>query len=123
MLGKLKVEFTRTRPRRSNVERPVDSEPPSSSSAAPSTAEGRRHRRRAWLTLAAVAVAMGSYQGLRSLVTPSRQEPPKFTMQAEPRPLPVIVFADGDGRSTDLAPLRGMVVLLNIWATWPRYPP
>jgi len=39
-------------------------------------------------------------------------------MQAEPRLLPPLGFQDGDAKATDLARLRGNVVLLNIWATW-----
>jgi thiol-disulfide isomerase/thioredoxin len=36
----------------------------------------------------------------------------------QPRPLPEINFADGDGRTLTLTVFRGRVVLLNIWATW-----
>jgi thiol-disulfide isomerase/thioredoxin len=36
----------------------------------------------------------------------------------QPRPLPEIIFADGDGHALSLADFRGRVVLLNIWATW-----
>jgi len=44
--------------------------------------------------------------------------PLRFVVQAEPRPLPPLGFQDGDGNATDLAQLRGNVVLLNVWATW-----
>jgi thiol-disulfide isomerase/thioredoxin len=36
----------------------------------------------------------------------------------QPRSLPDIGFADGDGRPTRLSNFRGKVILLNIWATW-----
>lgn len=36
----------------------------------------------------------------------------------EPRLLPEIQFADGDGHPTWLSKHRGKVILLNIWATW-----
>ena len=36
----------------------------------------------------------------------------------EPRPLPELRFADGDGRDLTLGDFRGRLVLLNIWATW-----
>lgn len=44
--------------------------------------------------------------------------PLRFVMQAEPRELPPLRFVDADGKATNLAQLRGHVVLLNIWATW-----
>ncbi|MGH8185003.1 MAG: TlpA family protein disulfide reductase [Steroidobacteraceae bacterium] len=37
---------------------------------------------------------------------------------AQPRALPELAFADGDGTGRTLAGFRNRVVLLNIWATW-----
>ena len=36
----------------------------------------------------------------------------------QPRALPEILFADGEGRSLSLLDFRNRPVLLNIWATW-----
>lgn len=35
-----------------------------------------------------------------------------------PRPLPELVFQDGEGRKRSLTQFSGKVVLLNVWATW-----
>lgn len=35
-----------------------------------------------------------------------------------PKPAPELQFMDGDGKTRNLAELKGEVVLLNIWATW-----
>jgi len=43
---------------------------------------------------------------------------PKLSMHAKPRPMPALVFADGDGRTVRLKDFRGKVVVLNLWATW-----
>ncbi|MEW6415598.1 MAG: TlpA disulfide reductase family protein [Pseudomonadota bacterium] len=40
-----------------------------------------------------------------------------LTMQA-PRPAPALKLKDIEGKSHDLAKLRGKVVLINFWATW-----
>ena len=40
---------------------------------------------------------------------------PEFAMHGTPRPLPNIVFADGDNRARTLADFRGKSVLLNVW--------
>ncbi|MDO9468936.1 MAG: TlpA disulfide reductase family protein [Thiobacillus sp.] len=41
----------------------------------------------------------------------------KLTMQA-PKPAPALKLKDIEGKSHDLAKLRGKVVLINFWATW-----
>ncbi len=41
-----------------------------------------------------------------------------FAPLDEPRVLPELRFADGDGRALSIADFRGRLVLLNIWATW-----
>ena len=78
----------------------------------------KQQRRGALLIITALTVAAGLYQALRWGKQSSAQRPMRFTMQAEPRLLPEFVFVDGDGRTMNLAQLRGKVVLLNIWATW-----
>lgn len=40
-----------------------------------------------------------------------------LTLQA-PRPAPALKLKDIEGKSHDLAKLRGKVVLINFWATW-----
>jgi thiol-disulfide isomerase/thioredoxin len=37
---------------------------------------------------------------------------------AATEPLPNVYFQDGDGRTIDLASLKGKVVFINFWATW-----
>lgn len=41
-----------------------------------------------------------------------------FAIYAEPKPIPELRFARGDGSPATLESFRGKVVLLNIWATW-----
>ncbi|MDP3421792.1 MAG: TlpA disulfide reductase family protein [Thiobacillus sp.] len=41
----------------------------------------------------------------------------KLTMQA-PKPAPALKLKDIEGKSHDLAKLKGKVVLINFWATW-----
>jgi thiol-disulfide isomerase/thioredoxin len=43
---------------------------------------------------------------------------PNFVVHGAPRLVPVLPFADGEGKAIDLDAFRGKVVLLNIWATW-----
>lgn len=46
------------------------------------------------------------------------KSPAMMPLHDEPRPVPELRFADGNGRPLALADFRGKVVLLNIWATW-----
>ncbi|OFW31054.1 MAG: redoxin [Acidobacteria bacterium RIFCSPLOWO2_02_FULL_65_29] len=41
-----------------------------------------------------------------------------FNIYPQPRALPNVRFADGNGRGMTLRDLRGKVILLNVWATW-----
>jgi thiol-disulfide isomerase/thioredoxin len=41
-----------------------------------------------------------------------------FLVHPEPKPLPDIAFADGDGKPLKLSDWKGRVVLINLWATW-----
>jgi thiol-disulfide isomerase/thioredoxin len=41
-----------------------------------------------------------------------------FTPTVPPRPAPVEVFYDADGRDVSLLDFSGKIVLLNLWATW-----
>jgi thiol-disulfide isomerase/thioredoxin len=42
----------------------------------------------------------------------------KLVRAAEPKPMPAITFADGEGREIALADMKGKVLLVNLWATW-----
>jgi thiol-disulfide isomerase/thioredoxin len=42
----------------------------------------------------------------------------KLLRHDEPRDMPALRFADGDGRTVSLNDFRGKVVVLNFWATW-----
>ena len=78
-----------------------------------------RHRRRVVVLLATASLAgLGVYYGRSEFISIAGESAPRFSMQAEPRRLPNLMFADGDGRAMSLEQLRGKVVLLNIWATW-----
>ena len=41
-----------------------------------------------------------------------------LALDSNPRPLPPLTFADGDGKPTTLAHFHGHDILLNLWATW-----
>lgn len=41
-----------------------------------------------------------------------------FLVHPEPKPLPDIAFADGEGKPLKLSDWKGRVVLINLWATW-----
>lgn len=65
---------------------------------------------RSWFVGACLALAAS---------TAAAQSPPRnFVAHEQPKPVPAIAFADGEGRARSLADFRGKVVLLNIWATW-----
>lgn len=38
--------------------------------------------------------------------------------EAAAEPLPNVYFKDGDGKTIDLASLKGKVIFINFWATW-----
>jgi cytochrome c biogenesis protein CcmG/thiol:disulfide interchange protein DsbE len=65
----------------------------------------------AWVKLAALAVA--AFVVAQVLM---REQAPEVA--AEGRPAPAIALPALDGRTVDLAALRGRVVVLNFWATW-----
>lgn len=48
----------------------------------------------------------------------ARGEVAAFDASAAPKPAPVVAFKGPDGASTDLAALRGKLLLVNLWATW-----
>ncbi|AMB46445.1 TlpA disulfide reductase family protein [Methylobacterium sp. AMS5] len=41
-----------------------------------------------------------------------------FDASAPPKPAPAVAFKGPDGAPTDLASLRGKLLLVNLWATW-----
>ncbi|MBI5330443.1 MAG: TlpA family protein disulfide reductase [Betaproteobacteria bacterium] len=41
-----------------------------------------------------------------------------LTVLAEPKPAPALRLPDLDGKTVDLAALRGKLVVVNFWATW-----
>jgi thiol-disulfide isomerase/thioredoxin len=41
-----------------------------------------------------------------------------FVVKPERRPMPELVFFDGEGKQRSLSEWRGQVVLLNLWASW-----
>lgn len=41
-----------------------------------------------------------------------------FLIHPEPKPLPDVAFADGEGKPLKLSDWKGRVVLINLWATW-----
>lgn len=48
----------------------------------------------------------------------ARGEVAAFDASAAPKPAPVVAFKGPDGAATDLAALRGKLLLVNLWATW-----
>jgi thiol-disulfide isomerase/thioredoxin len=67
------------------------------------------------LTVAFVAAALA---GAALRAAAAERPHPNFLVHEVPRELPILSFADGDGKAMDLDAFRGKVVLLNIWATW-----
>ncbi len=41
-----------------------------------------------------------------------------FQVSEDPKPVPEIAFADGEGNALKISDWRGRTVLLNLWATW-----
>ncbi|AFL51281.1 redoxin family protein [Sinorhizobium fredii] len=77
-------------------------------------------RRRSLLLLGVMGFA--GFAGalfLRASVGPEPEGVPKgFVLNDTPKPIPDVLFTDGDGQPRTLADFRGKVVLLNVWATW-----
>lgn len=48
----------------------------------------------------------------------ARGEVAAFDASAAPKPAPDVAFRGPDGAPTDLAALRGKLLLVNLWATW-----
>lgn len=70
--------------------------------------------------IAGVALAMLWLLGMAGATAVAADLPPlshSLTQQA-PRPAPALRLQDLDGQLTDLAHLKGRVVLINYWATW-----
>jgi copper(I)-binding protein/peroxiredoxin len=80
-------------------------------------ASGPAAGRRTWLALGVVggllALSPLAWRSLRA-----RRPEGGIDLHAAPRAVPVLHFADGEGRSLTLDDFRGRVVLLNVWATW-----
>lgn len=83
--------------------------------------------KRVELATVMLAIVIGSAVSLHIRRGPAPLVPPEISadwkatslnLLREPRELPDIGFADGDGRSVKLSSFRGKVVLLNVWATW-----
>jgi thiol-disulfide isomerase/thioredoxin len=49
---------------------------------------------------------------------PSFEAATNLTLLDEPKPVPELHFANGQGGAVSLTDFRGKVLLLNIWATW-----
>lgn len=65
--------------------------------------------------------ALAGLAGLMLASAASAGEPPlseKFILRDNPKPLPPLQFADGEGRSRNIYDFHGRTILLNIWATW-----
>jgi len=89
-----------------------------------------RNRARVLLALTGIAVltaalVMGYRESTRS-TAPARDTTGAsgsktgfaFNIHPQPRAVPNVRFADGNGRTMTLQDFRGKFVLLNIWATW-----
>lgn len=80
--------------------------------------------------VAIVAASIGAFMLWRANQPPAATESTRpstpalavssdsLTPLATPRPVPVVSFVNGDGKSMTSADFRGRTILLNIWATW-----
>lgn len=86
----------------------------------------RSRARALWTSIGVLALATGALGAYLSM-RPASLEPPPLTRASgasvlrihdAPRPLPELVFQDGEGSKRSIAQFAGKVVLLNVWATW-----
>jgi thiol-disulfide isomerase/thioredoxin len=70
------------------------------------------------LSLLAIPLIAVALAGTAPRAAPVERPHPNFILHDAPRPLPALPFTDGDGKPMTLDAFRGMVVLLNLWATW-----
>ena len=71
-----------------------------------------------WFVVVAAAAAgvVAYFHPGASAPVPANGLPLK--MHSQPRQLPSLTVRDANGKTFDLAAIRGKVVLLNVWATW-----
>lgn len=74
--------------------------------------------RRAWVSLAVVGGLFAGVPVLWRQLRGLRSSSPDLNVHADPREMPNLRFADGQGAPTSLSAFLGKVVLLNVWATW-----
>lgn len=67
--------------------------------------------------LAVAALAAWTFAPITGLAADLPPLSHSLTMQA-PKPAPALKLKDLDGKTHDLAQLKGKVVLINFWATW-----
>ncbi|MCG6873256.1 MAG: TlpA family protein disulfide reductase [Gammaproteobacteria bacterium] len=70
--------------------------------------------RRAWLAAAVLALLAPAGAQAAEETGP----PPGLLVVDPPRPAPALVLADMDGKTLDIAGLRGRWVLVHFWASW-----
>jgi thiol-disulfide isomerase/thioredoxin len=71
-----------------------------------------------WLALGTPEPMERNSSGPFKIQTPTPRTAKNFALHPAPKPLPKVVFRNGDGRQTSLAEFHGKTVLLNVWATW-----
>lgn len=68
----------------------------------------------AWILFVITGITLLTF----ALLSGSKKTGVVFAINSQPRALPVVRFADGNGRAMTLQDFRGKFVLLNVWATW-----